>query len=406
MARPSIWLMLAIVLASLLFLREPRLQRYDETFLRWLLRNSRPIGGTIPLTIIDFDSETDSQKEARPPGATISPVEYALFLQAALEFKPTVIAFEPILQWDRAGKDQEQILVDQAMRVPKLVTAAELTSTPDLDAPIVEIPGFTQVTGRRGDLPVFSGISRQPDEDIRLISTLGFVNLPNDFADEIHVPLLFQYRGEVIPSFPLQAALLWMRISPNEVKVELGSRILLPNGKSIPILSDGSTLINPNAPRRARHLRANQLLLVAQQREDKVPTTGHLENLGDDIILARLSKGDDKTPDPFAATLATIQSNSFVRRVSWIFDCTFIVLLVGVSGIVRRFSRIDIVLIAIAITAAYCLSALALVGRWAIWLPGVLPLSATWLVAAFCLFAPRSKDDPDLPAIAPSPPSP
>ena len=34
--------MLAIVLASLLFLREPRLQRYDETFLRWLLRNARP----------------------------------------------------------------------------------------------------------------------------------------------------------------------------------------------------------------------------------------------------------------------------------------------------------------------------------------------------------------------------
>jgi hypothetical protein len=407
MERPSIWLMLAIVLASLLFLREPRLQRYDETFLRWLLRNSRPIGGSIPLTIVDFNSETDAQKkEPRPPGAAVSPVEYALFLQAALEFKPTVIAFEPILQWDNTGKEQEQILIDQAMRVPKLVTAAELTSTPDLDAPVVDMTGFTQVTGRRGDLPVFSGISRQPDEDLRLISALGFTNLPNDFADEIHVPLLFQYRGEVIPSFPLQTALFWMRISPNEVKVELGSRILLPNGKSIPILSDGSALINPNATRRARHLRVNQLLLVAQQHEDKVPAAGHLENLGDDIILARVSNANDKTPDPFAAALATIQSNSFVRRVSWIFDCTFIVLLVAVSGIVRRFSRIDIVLLALALTAAYCMAGLALVGRWAIWLPGVLPLSATWLVAVFCLFAPRSKNDPDLPSIVPSPPAP
>jgi hypothetical protein len=407
MARPSIWLMLAIVLASLLFLREPRLQRYDETFLRWLLRNSRPIGGSIPLTIIDFNSEPDPQKKGpQPIGGAISPVEYALFLQAALEFKPTVVAFEPILQWDNAGKDQEQILIDQAMRVPKMVAAAELTSTPDLDAPIVEISGFTQVTGRRGDLPVFSGIGRQPDEDIRLISTLGFTNLPSDSADEIHVPLLFQYRGEVIPSFSLQAALFWMRISPNEVKVELGSQIILPNGKRIPLLSDGSTLINPNAARRARHLRVNQLLLVAQQHEDKVPTNAHLENLGDDIILARVVKGDEKRVDPFAATIATIQSNAFVRRVSWIFDCTFIVLLVVASGFVRRFSRIDIVLLAIAITAAYCLSGLALVGRWSIWLPGVLPLSATWLVAVFCLFAPRSKNDPDLPAIAPSPPAP
>jgi hypothetical protein len=72
---------------------------------------------------------------------------------------------------------------------------------------------------------------------------------------------------------------------------------------------------------------------------------------------------------------------------------------------VRRFSRIDIVLIAMAITAGYCMSGLALVARWSIWLPGVLPLSATWLVAVFCVFAPRSKEDPGLPAIAPSPPS-
>ena len=113
--------MLAIVLASLLFLREPRLQRYDEGFLRWLLRNSRPVGGSIPLTIVDISRETGSEKkEPRAASGATSPVEFALFLQAALEFKPTVVAFEPILQWDDRHKDQEQIFVDQAMRVPKL----------------------------------------------------------------------------------------------------------------------------------------------------------------------------------------------------------------------------------------------------------------------------------------------
>jgi hypothetical protein len=409
MQRPSIWLMLAIVLASLLFLREPRLQRYDEVFLRWLLRNSRPIGSAIPLTIVDISKEPGSDKkeskEPRPPGPT-SPLEFALFLQAALEFKPTVVAFEPVLQWDGKNKDQEQIFVDQAMRVPKLVAAAELTPMPDLDAPVVEILGFTQVTGRRGDLATFAGISRQPDEDIRLISTLGFINLPNDVADEIHVPLLFQYRGEVIPSFALQAALFWMRIAPAEVKIDLGSFIYLPNGRKIPLLPDGSTLINPNAAKRARHFKLNELLLAAQQHEKKASTPNHADNIGDDIILAR-TPGERATTDGiFAATIATIQSNSFVRRVSWIFDCVFIVILVIASGFVRKFSRIDIVLIAIAITAAYCLAGFGLVSRYNIWLPGVLPLSATWLVAIFCLFAPRSKDDPDLPAIAPSPPAP
>lgn len=399
--------MLAIILASLLFLREPRLQRYDEHFLRWLLRNSRPVGGSIPLTIVDISRDSVAQKkDAHSPAGPASPVEFALFLQAALEFKPTVVAFEPILQWGERNKDQEQIFVDQVMRVPKMVAAADLTSSPDLDAPVVEIPGFPQVNGRRGDLPAFSGINRQPDEDIRLISTLGFINLPNDVADEIHVPLLFQYRGEVIPSFALQAALFWMRISPNEVKIDLGSCIWLPNGRKIPLLPDGSTLINPNAARRARHLQLNELLLAAQQHENKTPATGHFENIGDDIVLARVPGDRPASVGVFAATIATIQANAFVRRVSWIFDCVFIVLLVIASGFVRKFSRVDIVLIAIAITAAYCMSGLALVARYSIWLPGVLPLSATWLVAAFCLFAPRSKDDPDLPAIAPSPPSP
>ncbi len=130
-----------------------------------------------------------------------------------------------------------------------------------------------------------------------------------------------------------------------------------------------------------------------------------MENMGDDIVLARAPQDSQAGPGIFAATIATIQSNLFVRRVSWIFDCAFILFLVVASSFVRRFSRIDIVLGAIAITAAYCLLGLALVSRWSIWLPGVLPLSATWLVAAFCLFAPRGKSDPDLPSVAPSPPS-
>ena len=410
MERPSIWLMLVIVLASLLFLREPRFQRYDEGFLRWLLRNSRPIGGAVPLTIVDIsrDAAADKKKpdaEKRPATGPTSPIEFALFLQGVLEFKPTVVAFEPVLQWEERNKDQAQIFVDLAMRVPKLLAAAELTATPDLDAPVVEIPGFSHVTGRRGDLATFSGIARQPDEDIRLISTLGFINLPGDVSDEIHVPLLFNYRGEVIPSFALQAALLWMRITPGEVKIDIGTYIYLPNGKKIPIGPDGTALINPNAAKRARRLHLNELLLAAQQHENKTPTTAHLEDLGDDIVLARTPVDQTSSPGVFAATIATIQSNSFVHRASWIFDCAFILFLVIASGFVRKFSRIDIVLVAIAITAAYCLIALGLVSRWSIWLPGILPLSATWLVAIFCLSEPRRKDDRDLPSVAASPPS-
>ena len=412
MHRPSLLLLLVILLASILFVREPRLQQYDENFLRWLIKNSQPSGAAAPLTVVDLgtgallqpdEGETNPTEQfLRGSSKTISPLEFALFLQAALEFKPTVIAFEPVLRWRERDKDQEQVFLDQAMRVPKLLLGAELTATPDPDMPVPEVSGFAHVTGRRGDLTEFSGIGRQPDEDVRLISTLGFVNLPEEAASDLHVPLLFEYRGEVIPSFALQAALLWWRISPAEVKIDIGSFISLPNGKQIPIRSDGTALINPNATRLARHLSANELLLAAQQHEKKMATTAHVENLRDQIVLAR-TPGDVHASDVFAATIATIQSDSFVRRVSWIFDCIFIVVLAAISGIIRKFSRVDLILAAIAITAAYCLIALGILSRWSIWLPGVLPLGAVWLIALFCLFAPRRKDDPDLPAVAPPP---
>ena len=413
MERPSIWLMLVILLSAILFLREPRLQRFDEGFLRWLLKNSPTRGGIVPLTVVDVGRSASMQKKQSDDeprdaggGATeISPVELALFLQAALEFKPTVVGFETILQWRGRDKEQEQVFLDQAMHVPKLLIAAELTATPDLDAPVVEIPGFANVTGRRGGLPEFSGIGRQPDEDMRLISTLGFVNLPQEMADEIHAPLLFQYRGEVIPSFALQAALLWMRVTPAEVKIDIGSYIFLPQGRKIPIRSDGTLLIDPSAAKRARHITLNELLFGAQQHEKKTAMTAHLEDMRDQIVLARTPHDETVKPDVFAATIATIQGNSFLHRVSWIFDCVFILLVAAASGIARKFSRIDLVLVAIALSAAYCLIALAILSRWSIWLPGILPLGAVWLVALLCLFAPRRKDDPDLPAIAPSPPS-
>src|SRR6267143_4499993 len=201
MERPSIWVIIVVLLLGVLFLREPRFQRSEEYFLRWLVRHSQPAAKAVPITIIETG-------RGNPP----PPLETALLLQGILEFKPTVVAIEPVLQWGERSKDQEQVFIDQAMRVPKLLLAAELTATPDPDASVPEIPGFTKVTGRRGDIPEFSGIGQQPDEDLRFISALGFINLPDEIDADIHVPLLFQYRAEFIPSFALQSALLWILI--------------------------------------------------------------------------------------------------------------------------------------------------------------------------------------------------
>src|SRR5882762_9457556 len=299
MERPSIWVIIVVLLLGVLFLREPRFQRSEEYFLRWLVRHSQPAAKAVPITIIETG-------RGNPP----PPLETALLLQGILEFKPTVIAIEPILQWGERSKDQEQIFIDQAMRVPNLLLGAELTATPDPDAPVAEITGFTRVTGKRGDLPEFSGIEHQPGEDVRILSTLGFINLPEESADDLHVPLLFQYRGEVIPSFALQAALLWMRLTPGEVKIDIGTAITLPNGTKIPIRSDGTLLINPRVVQRARHVTLNELLLAAQQHESGAVTAIRLEDIRTQLVLARV---ESNSPDLFAAAVGAIQSQTFIR---------------------------------------------------------------------------------------------
>ena len=264
-------------------------------------------------------------------------------------------------------------------------------------------PGFTHVTGRRGDLPEFSGIEHQPGEDVRILSTLGFINLPEESADDLHVPLLFQYRGEVIPAFALQAALLWMRLTPGEVKIDIGTAITLPNGTKIPIRSDGTLLINPRIVNRARHLTMNELLLAAQQHESGAATAIRLEDIRTQLVLAR---PETNAPDIFAAAIGAIQTNSFVRRVSWIFDCVMIVIAAALSGVVRRFSRIDLIIGAIAFSAAYCLIALGIISRFSIWIPAWLPLGATWISILFAILLPKPKDSARTVAIAAPPPAP
>lgn len=392
MERPSIGVIIVVLLLGILFLREPRLQRADEIFSRWLIRHSEPAVKSVPVTIIDMG-------RTNPP----APLDVALLLQGALGFRPTVIAIEPVLRWSEREKDQEQIFIDQAMRVPKLVLGAELTAAPDPDAPVPEIAGFPKVNGSRGDLPEFSGIERDPDEDVRILSTLGFVNVPQESANESRVPLLFQYRGEVIPSFALEALLLWMRLAPNEVTIDVGSAITLPNGMKIPIGADGSLLVNPRIGKRARHVTLDELLLAAQQHQSGAATEIRIEDLGTQLVLAKV---ESNSPDLFAAAIGTIQTNSFIRRVSWIFDCVVVVIVALLSGALRKFSRIDLAIVAVAVSAGYCLIALGIISRFSIWIPACLPLGAFWIAVIFAFFLPKSKDSAGPVTIAAPPPMP
>ena len=198
--------------------------------------------------------------------------------------------------------------------------------------------------------------------------------------------MLFLYRGEVVPSFTLQAILLWLRVTPADVKIVLGSHIALPQDRKVPISADGSLLIDPTVARRARRLSLNELLLAAQQRDTGGAATDQQKvDLRDQIVLARTPANPLSPPDLFAAAIATIQANKYLRRIGIWFDCLILLLVAALAAGLRRFDRVDLLLYGIAVTAAYCLIAIGTISRWSVWLPGILPLGAVWIAILFGL---------------------
>jgi hypothetical protein len=394
MRRPSLWLVAVTVLLGVLILREPRLRRADELLLGWMLQHSNATLPPAQVTVVEIgreDFQDLTPLEKRRPLAkgeasrrSLSPLEYALFLQAALEFQPSVIAIEPILVWRARDKMQEQVFLDQAMRVPKLMVALELGGKDDHDISTEDVPFLPDVRGPRGDLAVFSGVRRQPDDDLRLIATPGFVNLPSGSRNLVRVPMVFEYRGEIVPSFPLEAILLWLRATPAEVKVELGSQITLPNGWKIPLNRDGTATINPAAWSSVRRLGLDDLLLAAHEREHHPQT--HDFSLKDQIVVLRLAGDPLQQSTAFPAAIATIQDGAYVHAAPTTVEWLFILLAALLACLYRMISRADFFFGAVLFTAAYGLLELGLLSQHRLWLPMLMPLALVWFLFVVRVF--------------------
>ena len=151
MRRPSPWLILVVILLGAFILRDPRLQQMEDVFLSWFMEHAEGVLPPAQVALVEIGRD-DFQRlsppdEAMPPpkgqaARSLSPLGYALFLQAVLEFQPTVIALEPILIWRDRDKDQEQVFIDQAMRVPKLLVGIELGARVSKSSPRMMCPHF------------------------------------------------------------------------------------------------------------------------------------------------------------------------------------------------------------------------------------------------------------------------
>lgn len=417
MFRTGAQLLLLTLLAGLALLWEAQqepLASWDQDFADFLARNSHHRAPTAPLTLVEID---DASLADHP--WPWSPLDFSLFFQAVLPFKPEVVAVDEVLDWNRVAlpadvqsklPQYEKILRDSMLRTPKVLLGAVLgyPEDPTVIPPLQEVPLVKHVLGDVRDVPEFTAIEQQPPEEYRLSPTIGFVNLPSARPRYNSVPLVLRYRGQMIPSFVLQAVMLWQKLTPDEITVEIGSHVQLGEKLRVPIDSAGRMRVDFGTARTVFGF--DSLLLAAEQIEaGQKPNVPVGQMAGGVVLLSRTEKNARTLPlaamrkgspgELFSAAIATIQNQTFVRRVPW-WGATLVLLGVAlVAYRVPRMTRLAAIGAGAGVLVVFVLIALAVFNRWLYWIPIVPVLGAVIFMVLYRIVTPDSAGKPKRPVI-------
>ena len=398
--------MILVALVGLVLMRESRhtpIDGLDESFADFLAINARRTAEPAPVTLVGIDES--SLKEHPWPW---TPLDFALFFQAAEVFKPAASATSEMLRWDakqmtpdaaRKLAQYQKILREHVLRSSRVLLGAQLGYPEDATAPppVQETPLIRNVTGDLSGIPEFTAIEAQADEDFRLSSATGFANLPRTARHTRSVPLVFRYHGQVVPGFVLQAILLWEKLTSDDVAVEPGVRITLGDRVRIPIDREGRMRIDFGVQR--RRCSFEELVLASDQFEHGRATLVPADWLSDKLLLlartdeaaknVAFAPGRHGSPgELFAAAIGTIQKGSFIRRVPDWFDYSVVAIMVLVARACRRWRKFSTCLILLLGTVAYVMLAITFFGVSLTWVPIVLPAGLALFIAIFRLATP------------------
>jgi CHASE2 domain len=380
--------------------QQPPAAAIDQAFADWLSLNGPQTASRQPAAVT-LVAINDSSVTGTP--WPWSPLPYSLFVRASLPFKPDVVAIDEILDWKSAivdpGERQklpqyEKLLGDTLIQCPKLLLLSRLgwPEDPQVIPPLQEAPLVTKISGDLRRVPEWTAIEHQPKEEYRLMGTVGFTpSLPGAGAID-SVPLLLRYQGEVVPSFVLQAVLLWDKLSCEDVTVVLGSHIALGDKLRIPIDETGAMRVNFGAPRGL--IGFDDLLLAAEQADAKRKPSVPVEQLrGGIALLARTDLPSQTLPlamgrkgsegELFSAAIATIQLQAFLRRVPAWFDFVLIGAAALVSLWIPGWRKRPVAIGAGLALLVYALAALAFFSWKHIGTPAVLPLGLAVFIALY-----------------------
>ncbi len=401
-------LTLILLVLGLLLTRESREGSgfsIERDFVDWLMSNATRASPPAALTLVEINDSSLQEGHTWP----WSPLDYALFVQAAIPFKPRLIAIEEVLSWDATNDPEswqtkhpqyEKILHDFLLRAPQVLIAAQLgfPDDPDVVPPMQPVSVLRHVMGDARAIPEFTAISRQPKEELRLWPKLGFANLPLGETPIRTAPLLLRYRGEVVPSFVLQAVMLFQGIAPDSVRVHVGSDIDLGGNLRIPIDATGAMRVYFKAP--YTQLGADDLLLAAQKREEKPQEPLLADGLTRSITLLARTDADSRTLEfpsgvrgssgqLAAAATATILANQFIQRLPMWAEVAVLGALLLLGAFLPGWPRRLVLQVALAVAVGYLLIALAVFSWWLVWLPLVMPIGVLVFAVLFHFCAPR-----------------
>lgn len=405
-----------VCLAGLLLARESRqpggaLAGVDRAFLDWLAANAQPAGTTAravkkspPATLVEID-DTVLDTPGRWP---LSALEYAGFLQALAPYDPAAVAVVPVLELPSSAPGSEQILLDQALTVSRLLLAVQLgIDTPANRDPggMAEYPAVGEVTGPTGALPEFTELAVAPNARLGLLAAAtGAVNLPEVTDGPVRdVPLLLRWRGRVVPAFALQALTLALRLSPREVSAAVGKEVRLGDRLHLPVDRAGRTLLDTRALGRVNRIGFDDLPLLAAGQASAEIRAAAERMRGGVVVLGRTDRatrnrrtadGQPLSPaEIFAWSVASLERDPPLRRASGWWDAGVFAAFAAAGWLGARLRPWTALALAAGVLAAYMLLALTLFETSRLWLPAALPVGLT-LVNALLPFLLLNQREP------------
>lgn len=426
MRKPAASLLLFTLLAGLFLMRESRMapgSAVDDAFTDWLAANSAAPAtpGDVALATIDDDALGIRSGAAQP--WPWPPLNYALFLQASAQFGCPAVAIAPVLSWDAVANEPEakrnehaqflRLLHSAVLRTPRLLLAAELgfSDDPAAESPKI-LPSIRRVSGDRARIPEFTSFEREPDEAVRFSPTLGFTNLAEEKPVR-RIPLLFRFKGETVPSFVLQAAMLWLQLTPDDIEVAVGSHIRLGPRLVIPVDETGAMRVDFR--RTVDRISFDDMLLLVQEADRKPDAAAQAKVLGGSFVILgrtdseeprhRIGDGRDFTrAEILAAGLATILSSRFIEQAPWWADACIVAAALLIACLLPSWKPGGILFFCALVLASYTHIALVLFAGSMIAMPFLLPAGLLLFSAAFAIFT-RSPKPGTTPSPAATPPS-